>query len=122
MSFQHMKVCFPVIISFLKCFVASVKICKAKNSKFPCYLNGKIEVLTGTCFCNAKAKSLELGTFYDQNFTKKPGEQSFSTKSKNRSTLIYIHIYILDSSNLQPDLLKVNMFHARWLCKYTNQL
>ena len=93
-AFKHMKVCFPAIISFLKCFVASVKICKAKNSKFPCYLNGKIEVLTGTFFCNAKAKSLELGTFYDQNITKKPGKQSFSTKSKNRSTLI-IHISLI---------------------------
>ena len=77
-SFQHMKVCFPVLISFLKCFVASVKICKVKNSKFPCYLNGKIEMLTGTCFCKAKAKSLELGTFYDQN----PGSKVFPQSPK----------------------------------------
>ena len=35
MSFQNMKLCFPVNIRFLKRFVASVKICKGKNSKFP---------------------------------------------------------------------------------------
>ena len=67
----------------------------------------KIEVLTGTYFCKAKAKSLELGTFYDQSFTKKPGEQSFSTKFKNMSTLIYMTVQKNTSPNIILEVIKL---------------
>ena len=87
MSFQHIKVCLPVIISFLKRFGASAKICKAKGSKFPCYLNGKLQVLGGTDFLNQKPKSLELGGFYDQNIRKKWGGATKSREKKIRHSL-----------------------------------
>ena len=87
-------------------------------------------MLTDTCFCKVKAKSLELGTFYDHKFTKKPGEQSFFTKSKIRSTLIYMRT----SKSLREGggsatsmsrlllflLLKKIMFHCKFTYNYVN--